>query len=188
MKYTSYLYDIKIKVMSGNNKKKIYRIAKGGFPGTGPYGYLRHKLYEQEGKTENDPSIKLMKKVLVLKERWSDIKFESGDTIKEKIERYPIFSEQGCFSTFKTQRPGPFDDPLLKQNIRNRFGSRENLINGVKVKRHFFAFDSKEQMHKWFDDPEELAILKENGFDIFEERVKVKDIVFGLKQIWVLEQ
>jgi hypothetical protein len=188
MKYTSYLYDIKIKVMSGNNKKKIYRIAKGGFPGTGPYGYLRHKLYEQEGKTENDPSIKLMKKVLVLKERWSDIKFESGDTIKEKIERYPIFSEQGCFSTFKTQRPGPFDDPLLKQNIRNRFGSRENLINGVKVKRHFFAFDSKEQMHKWFDDPEELAILRENGFDIFEERAKVKDIVFGLKQIWVLEQ
>jgi hypothetical protein len=174
--------------MTDNNKKRIYRIAKGEFPGIGPYGYLRHKLYEQEGKTEDSPSIKLMKQILVLKERWEDTKFESGDTIKEKMERYPIFSEQGCFSTFKTQRPGPYDDPLLKQNIRNRFGSRENLMSGVKIKRHFFAFDSKEQMDKWFDDPKELAILKENGFDIFEETVNLKDIVFGLKQVWVVEQ
>lgn len=174
--------------MTGNNKKRIYRIAKGGFPGIGPYGYLRHKLYEQDGKTEDSQSIKLMKQILVLKERWSDTKFESGDSIKEKMERYPIFSEQGCFSTFKTQRPGPYDDPLLKQNIRNRFGSRENLMSGVKIKRHFFAFDSKEQMNKWFDDPKELAILKENGFDIFEETVNLKDIVFGLKQVWVVEQ
>jgi hypothetical protein len=174
--------------MLSNNKKRIYRIAKGGFPGIGPYGYLRHKLYEQEGKTEDDPSIKLMKELLVLKERWSNTKFESGDTIKEKIERYPIFSEQGCFSTFKTQRPGPFDDPLLKQNIRNRFRSRENLMSGVKIKRHFFAFDSKEQMDRWFDNSEELTMLRENGFDIFEETVKLKDVIFGLKQVWVVEQ
>jgi hypothetical protein len=173
--------------MTGNNKKRIYRIAKGGFPGIGPYGYLRHKLYEQEGKTEDSPSIKLMKQILVLKERWSDTKFESGDTIKEKMERYPIFSEQGCFSTFKAQRPGPFDDPVLKQNIRNRFGCRRE-VNKTIVKRHFYAFDSKEQMDKWFDDPKELAILKENGFDIFEETVNLKDIVFGLKQVWVVEQ
>jgi len=174
--------------MTGNNKKRLYRIAKGHFQGMGPYGYLRHRLYEQEGKTEDSPSIKLMKQILVLKERWTDTKFESGDLIKEKIERYPIFAEQGCFSTFKAQRPGPYDDPLLKQNIRNRFGSRENLMNRVKIKRHFFAFDSKEQMNKWFDDQKELAALKENGFDIFEETVKVKDIVFGLKQVWVAEQ
>jgi hypothetical protein len=173
--------------MTGNNKKRIYRIAKGGFPGIGPYGYLSHKLYEQEGKTEDSPSIKLMKQILVLKERWSDTKFESGDTIKEKMERYPIFSEQGCFSTFKAQRPGPFDDPVLKQNIRNRFGCRRE-VNKTIVKRHFYAFDSKEQMDKWFDDPKELAILKENGFDIFEETVNLKDIVFGLKQVWVVEQ
>jgi hypothetical protein len=61
-------------------------------------------------------------------------------------------------------------------------------MSGVKIKRHFFAFDSKEQMNKWFDDPKELAILKENGFDVFEETVKLKDIVFGLKQVWVVEQ
>ena len=174
--------------MSGNNKKTIYRIAKGSFPGVGPYEYLRHKLYEQEGMTEDEPSIKLMKELLFSKERWSNTNFKSGDTIKEKLDRYPIFSEQGCFSTFKTQRPGPFDDPLLKQNIRNRFGSRETLMSGVRIKRHFFAFDSKEQMYKWFDDPKELIMLKESGFNIFEEKVKLKDVIFGLKQIWVAEQ
>jgi hypothetical protein len=173
--------------MLSNNKKRIYRIAKGGFPGIGPYGYLRHKLYEQEGKTEDSPSIKLMKQILVLKERWTDTKFESGDSIKEKMERYPIFSEQGCFSTFKAQRPGPYDDPLMKYNLRNRFGCRRE-VNSIKAQRHFFAFDSKEQMNKWFDDPEELAILKENGFDIFEETVNLKDVIFGLKQVWVVEQ
>jgi len=126
-----------------NNRRRIYRIAKGNFYGMGPYGYLIHKMYEQEGLTFDD-------------------------------------------STFKTQRPGPWDDPLLKYNLLKKFGTRDNL-HKQKYRWTGFAFDSKYQMNKWFNDSEELEMLRKFGFNVFDELIEEKHIMFGLKQIWILK-
>lgn len=173
---------IEIKVM--NNKRWVYRIAKGSsFRNTGPYGYLAKKLYEQEGLTKEQ--IKPVKDLMYSKERWTGHVYE--DNVNEVLSKYPVFKEYGCFSTYKVQRPGPWDDPVMKQNILNRFGSRMKL-NGRRFKWTGFAFDSLEQLYKWFNDEKELKLLMNLGFKIHSEKVDQKSIVNGLKQIWILEE
>jgi hypothetical protein len=165
-----------------NNYKNIFRFAKDYFRGIGPYGWLMNKVYEKEGKTSDD--VKVLSDLLYSKERWSNHVY-SGK-INSVLSKYPVFEEYGCFSTFKAQRPGPWDDPLMKQNLIKRFGRRLEL-GKMKFRKTMFGFDSEQQMNNWFDDPYEIKILKEFGFDIYKERVKTSDIVFGLKQVWVLE-
>ncbi len=165
-----------------NNRRRIYRIAKGNFYGMGPYGYLIHKIYEQEGLTFDD--VKTLKDKLYSKERWAGHKYENN--IIDILKKYPVFVERGCFSTFKTQRPGPWDDPLLKYNLLKKFGTRDNL-HKQKYRWTGFAFDSKYQMNKWFNDSEELEMLSKFGFNVFDELIEEKHIMFGLKQIWILK-
>lgn len=166
-----------------NNKRWTYRLAKGdSFYNTGPYGYLINKIYEKEGKTKEQ--IQPFKDLLLSKERWSGHKYEGK--ISEVLGKYPIFEKYGCFSSYKTKRPGPWDDPLLKYNLLNRFGDRLN-VNMNKCGWHGFAFDSLQQLHKWFDDERELKMLMSLGFRIHSEKVNQKDIVHGLKQIWILK-
>jgi len=166
-----------------NNKRRVYRIAKGHFYASGPYGYLTRKMYEWEGKTIDE--IMDLKTRLWRKERWHGHKYEGE--INKILEKYPVFVNEGCFSSFRVQRPGPFDDPLMKHNIRRRFGSRSNLSKH-KFHWHGFAFDSMKQLENWFDDPEELEILKKHGFDIYDDVVPEKYIIHGSKQIWILKE
>jgi hypothetical protein len=169
-----------------NNYRNIYRISKDIFTdifklGMGPYSYWIHKIYEREGKTFED--IKSIRELMYSKERWYGHKYD--DNIREVLDKFPVFKEQGCFSTFLTQRPGPWDDPLMKYNLRKRFGSREKML-GFKPTYQGFGFDSEEQMGNWFNDPLELKALFDLGFIIRKYRVKEKDIIFGLKQVWVI--
>jgi hypothetical protein len=97
-----------------NNRKKVYRIAKGSFTGVGPYEYLNHKLYKQEGLSESD--VKSLGDLLLKKERWTS--HPRSKEVIEKINKVRAFQELGCFSTFKAQRPGVWDDPVLKHSIR----------------------------------------------------------------------
>lgn len=166
-----------------NNKRWAHRLAKGtSFYNIGPYGYLIKKLYEQEGITKDQ--IQPIKNLMLSKERWSGHVYEGN--LNKILSQYPIFEEKGCFSTFKTQRPGPFDDPIMKQNIINRFGGRDKLKNW-KFKWNGFAFDSLDQFYKWFDDEKELKMLMNLGFRIHSEKVNQSEIIHGLKQIWILQ-
>lgn len=166
-----------------NNKRWTYRLAKGdSFYNTGPYGYLRNKIYENEGKTVEE--LKPLKELMVSKERWSGHKYEGR--INEVLDKYPVFEKYGCFSSYKIQRPVPYDDPLLKYNLFKRFGNREN-INKLKLQWHGFAFDSLDQLHKWFDDEKELKMLMNLGFRVHCEKVNQSDIIHGLKQIWIIK-
>lgn len=173
--------------MKNNNWRTVYRVSKGEFPGVGPYRYFNNKMFEEEGKNENDPIISEAKNILVSKERWTDSPLKDVKSAIERIKQHPVFVEHGCFSSFKCQRPGPWDDPLMKYNLRNRFGSRLKL-NQQRVYRSYFAFDSIEQMNEWFNDPKEFEMLKQLGFKVVSRKVREKDIIFGAKQVWVIEQ
>lgn len=165
-----------------NNTKKIYRYAKGMWPGIGPYGYLLHKIYEKEGLTEDD--VKPLKDLLCSKERWENTPLSK--TIKDKLNNIPIFEKKGCFSTYKVQRPGPFDDPVLKHSLYLKGFDREKLSNH-SCTSSFFGFDSVEQLNNWFDDMDEIMLLRKYGFNLQVGKVKMKDVFFGLKQVWVVE-
>jgi len=165
-----------------NNTKTVYRYSKGEWPGVGPYGYLINKLYKQEGLTDDD--IKPLKELLISKERW--VNTPLNETISDKLKKYPIFDKKGCFSTYKAQRPGPWDDPILKHNLQRRGFDKERL-NNTSISNHFFAFDSMEQLDNWFNDKEELKLLHKYGFTLHIGKVKMKDVIFGLKQVWVAE-
>lgn len=161
-----------------NNKKTIYRVAQGSFYGVGPYKYLNDKYYENDGFSYTDVS-RLIER-LYSKERWSN-----DVTILDKINKCSVYTKHGIFSTFNTNRPGAFDDPMLKDSINKRYGSREQLSQ-VHMSWHGFGFDSKEQLEHWFNDPIELLYLKKFGFSVFRERIKTSNILFGWKQVWVL--
>lgn len=166
-----------------NNKRWVYRIAKGNsFYNIGPYGYLMNKLYEKENIPEH--LIQQIKTILFSKERWYGHSYERN--ICEVLNRYPVFTERGCFATYKAHRPGPWDDPVLKHNILARFGNRKKLSEH-KFKWNGFAFDSLEQMGNWFNDSMELKLLMNLGFKIHSEKINQKYIVEGLKQIWILK-
>jgi hypothetical protein len=165
-----------------NNTKKVYRYCKGEWPGIGPYGYLMHKMYEKEGLSEED--VKPLKELLISKERWANTPL--NETIKDKLNRIPVFEQKGCFSTYKAQRPGVWDDPVLKHNLYLKGFDREKLSK-YQCGKSFFAFDSVEQLNNWFNDMDELKLLNKFGFNLQVQRVNAKDVFFGLKQVWVVE-
>jgi hypothetical protein len=164
-----------------NNRKKVYRIAKGSFTGVGPYEYLNHKLYKQEGLSESD--VKSLGDLLLKKERWTS--HPRSKEVIEKINKIGAFQELGCFSTFKTQRPGIWDDPVLKHNIRKKYKNRLDL-NEKERGKYRSAFDSEHQMKKWFDDPEELNLLSKLGFSIYTKKIPTEKVFFGQKQVLVI--
>jgi hypothetical protein len=164
-----------------NNKTWVYRFSKPDFWGVGPYGYMLRKIYLREGLVDND--IKELKDTLWKKERWYGHKYQ--DNINSILHQYQAFRENGCFSSYKTHRPGPWDDPLMKYNLRNRFGSRENLSKYIS-KWNGFGFDSMRQLENWFNDPEEIKLLNKFGFKLYREKIETKNIIFGDKQVWVI--
>lgn len=175
-----------------NNYKNLYRVAKmkDKFKyGIGPYGYLMNKNYEKlEGKSEED--VANIKEILYSKERWSNSKLK--DSILDILHKHEfVMLKTGCPSTFFAKRPGPWDDPVIKYNLIKRFGNspRTELVNPKRRwAANFFAFDSEEQMHNWFDTAEDWSVLKEYGFEVYKERVQAKWVVPGLKQVWYLEE
>lgn len=167
-----------------NNKKWVHRVAFGDiFYNVGPYAYIQHKLYEKHGLKKED--VEPLNKVMVAKERWAGSKFEFG--MNKRLETIPGFQQYGCFSTFKARRPGPWDDPLLKQNLRSRNITRLK-IHSVRatLKWDCFGFDSEQQMNAWFDDEEENKLLKDFGFRVHSRKVPAECVIPGLRQVWVM--
>lgn len=166
-----------------NNRRWVHRLAKGGsFYNVGPYGYFLHKVYKKEGLTEAE--VEPLRRVLISKERWTGSSIEKR--IVELLSKYPIFGQQGCFSSFTAHRPGPWDDPLLKHNLRIRNLDRAKL-KAMKPVWSGFGFDSHVQLHNWFNDKEELELLHEYGFKLHSLKLAARDVVQGLKQVWVIE-
>lgn len=166
-----------------NNRVTIYRLCNTD--NCGPYGYLMHKLYERVGLKYED--VHELDQVLRKKERWSVS--EKLTSILDKIKGHPAWESAGVPASYKVHRPGPWDDPVMKDNLRKRFGPnpRSEMANR-KFKGWAFGFDSIEQFRAWFNDPEELRLLEKHGFKLRTFRVDRKHLVYGLKQVWYLEE
>lgn len=167
------------------NRRWVYRMSYlHSFYHTGPYAYLMSKVYEKLGLTKED--VQPLKDVLYAKERWTGTPYESN--INDRLRKIPVFDKLGCFSTFKAQRPGLWDDPLLRQNVLARKWNRQMLYSGdIPVNWSGFGFDSLQQMEAWFDDEEELRILKKFGFNLNAKKIDSRHVIQGLKQVWVVQ-
>ena len=134
------------------NKVKVYRVehlndlySKEWFDneiqfGIGPYIYIQHGTDFMKAKfarlsellRRNEPS--------------------NANPKKNRLARI------GLFATFVDRRPGPKEDPYLRDKLT--FDSK--LIENP----HMYGFDSMEQLNHWFHDPEEREELDKQGFGI----------------------
>jgi hypothetical protein len=158
------------------SNKRIFRIAKNEFFGMGPYCYFN--LHTDKDSMSNEE--KYLNYLIISKERW----FNSKVDIWEKIKKYPIFENQGIFSSFKTHRPGIWDDPVLKQSISNKYPYR---IKDFKDKNVVYksGFDSLQQLKNWFNDEEELSLMFSLGFRVYSKLIPTNKIFYGLKQVLI---
>ena len=167
-----------------NNTVTVYRMEHRNIP-IGPYGYITNKVYERLGLSKKD--VQPLIDVLHSKERWNVNPSQKG--ILERILKNPVWEPSGVCSSFKVHRPGPWDDPVMKANLRKRFGKEPRLkLIATKFISHFFCFDSMDQFNAWFNDQEELEVLKLFGFELKTFKVKNKNLVRGLKQAWYLDE
>lgn len=156
--------------------------------GIGPYHFMNNIRYD-EFKTR--PDIKL------ILEKVDDIDIkrlrglmeaqESSTELKKKYKEHYKFEPTCNFSgkvlpcSFSVKRPGPWNDPLLHQSFVNRgIDLLKDKLNAI------FGFESNEQLHKWFDDPIELEILKRLGFDIVPRKIDSNKILFGMRQCCIV--
>jgi hypothetical protein len=160
-----------------NNKRNIYRVHHQDNILLGPY------LYAIKNKT-NDPE--LLNKLLSNEDVWHKIRpGYKLDKINEKLSKIKVFSEEGCFTCYRAKRPGPWDDPDLKANLRSLGINRQKMINEKLC--NYFAFDSEEQLFNWFDDIDEMGMLMDRGFVISKIKENSSNIVQGLKQVLILK-
>jgi hypothetical protein len=82
-------------------------------------------------------------------------------------------------TSFSWERPGPCEDPILREEWLKRKKFRMNLESDPNL---IFGFDSLEQCRSWWFDKEEIFCLGKNGFIVDEYRVKTKFILKGLRQ------
>lgn len=83
------------------------------------------------------------------------------------------FANIGLFSTFKDSRPGPREDPYLRDKLSI---STQSMFKNL----HVYGFDSIEQLNNWFSDSDERKQLHICDFAIGVYYVSER--VVGLRQ------
>jgi len=158
-----------------NNRKRVYRVAKGGFYEVGPYQFLK--------ATKEDPSPIIRKlDAISLGHEWSGEKKVPLEKFTKICEALKANKEHlyHCPGRFSLHRPGLSDDPVLMYNLRQK----DLVVKGFQRKFGEFKsiFDSKQDLEKWFNDPEEWELLKELGFGVYEQVVPAYRVIPGQKQ------
>jgi hypothetical protein len=153
--------------------KSVYRIHHKNWFWHGPYQYA--KMLKAGGHDE-------LLNLLETKECWYEKRPQYIHLMK-KLSNHSTFIKNGCFTCWDAQRPGPWDDGLLKHNLRTRGIDRFNLD-----KKHlFFGFDSMEQLKKWFNDPKEWELFDKYGLIISRLRVRADKVIYGDRQVLVIK-
>jgi hypothetical protein len=158
-----------------NNKKRVYRVAKGGFWEEGPYQFLNRT------KDEDCPIIRKLDEINISHE-WMGQKCVPLDKfikIKEALIKNGEHLYH-CPGRFGLHRPGFSDDPVLVYNLRKK----DLICKGFQRKFAEFrsVLESKDDFKKWFNDKEEWLLLEKLGFNVYEEVVPADKVVSGQKQ------
>lgn len=89
-------------------------------------------------------------------------------------------------SSFSAVRPGPREDPGIRDYFRNYYlGGSKTMSAPMKIidDPFLFAFNSYEQLKRWFFDDKEFKLLEDNEFTVVKRRVKKTNIIDGHAQI-----
>jgi len=145
--------------MKNNNKVNVFRIHHKDNIEIGPYRYCRETKDRE------------LWEVLIKKEPW----FRERRHLKDKINDRKV--NKFGIASYTLQRPGAYEDPLLRTNIQKTQG------RGIL----FFAFRDMDQLFNWFDDKEELNFLESKNFRVSKLKVNKKDLLEGDKQVIILQ-